>query len=179
MIFLISSSSAIEPGSGLIDTFKIFFKSRSKPVLSLPVASAILVMRDSRIQVRQVSLQILSLKKLNILVAHLIGNIGHKQGVSPMTVVPVAEVGRNCSHNSCHCRKCSLQAKFSLEMYVWSCCTCPTLRVRPATVGGLTMRSSSLSRTRGRKATRDSRRALPTSFRLATRSPSSSFRIKV
>ena len=44
MIFLISSSSAIEPGSGLIDTFRIFFKGRSKPVLSLSVAGAILVM---------------------------------------------------------------------------------------------------------------------------------------
>ena len=76
IIFLISSSSAIEPGSGLIDIFRIFFKFRSKPVLSLSVASAILVMRNSRIQVRQVSLEILSLK-VNVVVAHLVGNIGH------------------------------------------------------------------------------------------------------
>ena len=62
MIFLISSSSAIEPGSGLIDILRIFFTCKSKPVLSLSVASAILVMRNSRIQVRQVSLEILSLK---------------------------------------------------------------------------------------------------------------------
>ena len=62
MIFLISSSSAIEPGSGLIDIFWIFFKCRSKPVLPLSVASTILVMWNSRIQVRQVSLQILCLE---------------------------------------------------------------------------------------------------------------------
>ena len=106
---------------------------------------------------------------------HLVGNVGHEQGVSAMAVISVAQVGGHCSHNRCHRRKGRLQRKYfknNSSFYLFR--TCPTLSVSPATVGGLTMRRRSLSRTRGRKATRDSGLALPTSLRLATRSPSSS-----
>ena len=109
---------------------------------------------------------------------HLVGNVGHEQGVSAMAVISVAQVGGHCSHNRCHRRKGRLQRKYfknNSSFYLFK--TCPTLSVSPATVGGSTMRRRSLSRTRGRKATRDSGLALPTSLRLATRSPSSSCRI--
>ena len=40
---------------------------------------------------------------------HLVGNVGHEQGVSAMAVISVAQVGGHCSHNRCHRRKGRLQ----------------------------------------------------------------------
>ena len=43
---------------------------------------------------------------------HLVGNVGHEQGVSAMAVISVAQVGGHCSHNRCHRRKGRLQRKY-------------------------------------------------------------------